>query len=324
MSQACTAAAQPREAVGSLPDDVALIWQPQRTLESCAFHEWQGPTGECILRFHRLAQGYLLRFPDIADFILSEDGQLSSVQAVPGVDREILARICCNQVQPLSWSRQGRLVLHAGVVEVAERVLAGGKKRGRKGAVLFLGRSGAGKSTLVKAFADAGHRFLSDDCALFAQEAGGIRVLPGQAGVRLRRDSCLALMQQAAAREAKGPATVKAASNGKVFLAAGEGLPHCAVSRPVAAIYLLDQSGSDTVTITERLGREGLMALLEHSFLLDVEEPTLLRRHFGRLSSLLREASVFGLSYPRDYQCLPRVVDAVLRHVAPCLPGGGC
>src|SRR5690606_8149967 len=99
-----------------------------------------------------------------------------------------------------------------------------------------------------------------------------------------------------AAKKSGRRSTAKGRSNGKVFVAAGKRLLHCPDSRPLAAIYLLEQSDSGAVSIGGLGAREALMALLAHSFLLDLEEQAMLRRHFTQLSSLVRQAGVFSLS----------------------------
>ncbi len=55
------------------------------------------------------------------------------------------------QMAPIFSAVLGRLVLHAGAVEMDESVIA------------FVGESGAGKSTLARFLADRGHRHVADD-----------------------------------------------------------------------------------------------------------------------------------------------------------------
>lgn len=145
-------------ATSRLPAGVPLVFRPQEDLSFPLYHQWSSPEGECLLCFHRRPQGYLLRFPDLADFELDDAGQLERVLAVPGTEEEVLGTLCHNQVQPLALSCQGLLVLHAGAVEVDGR------------AILFAGASGVGKSTLVQAFVRSGYRFLTDDCATFSSD----------------------------------------------------------------------------------------------------------------------------------------------------------
>ena len=65
------------------------------------------------------------------------------------------------QMAPIFSATLGRLVLHAGAVEIGDCVVA------------FVGASGAGKSTLARFLTDRGHRFVADDLLpiRFAPEA---------------------------------------------------------------------------------------------------------------------------------------------------------
>ena len=80
-------------------------------------------------------------------------------------------------VLPMALSRQGRLVLHASAVEIDGAAL------------VFVGLSGRGKSTLATSFALQGHALVVDDGLLLEPSAHGWMALPGEAAVRLRRDS---------------------------------------------------------------------------------------------------------------------------------------
>ena len=55
------------------------------------------------------------------------------------------------QMAPIFSAMLGRLVIHAGAVEIDNRIVA------------IVGESGAGKSTLVRYLTESGHRFASDD-----------------------------------------------------------------------------------------------------------------------------------------------------------------
>src|SRR5262249_29790093 len=124
----------------------------QLTPQTAAFGEWVLPDGACVASFHRLSSGYLVRFPDLADFELSTDTFTIACYPAPCVSEAACRNLDMNQVLPLALSRRGFLVFHASAVEMPSG-----------DAVIFAGRSGSGKSTLAAAFAAAGCRFLSDD-----------------------------------------------------------------------------------------------------------------------------------------------------------------
>lgn len=286
-----------------MPDNIPMVRRSQAPPVATAYHEWLAPDGESTLLFYRREDGYLLRFPELADFELSDTGQITQVWAAPGVAQEVLDSICANQVWPLALSRQGRLVLHAGVVEVGQQ------------AVLLIGRSGAGKSTLVSACARAGYRFLADDCALLENNAGIMQVAPGRPLIRLRNDSWRRLCDGAPKgnRQAR---LVQQAHGMKVHAPAGDYMPHCALHRKVVGIFLLEDSGyRSAASIRECSAGAGVTTLLEHSFLLDVEDPALLSRQYAHLTALVRQAGVHALTYPRRYDCLPAVIELLIGHL---------
>jgi hypothetical protein len=137
---------------------------PPVLLESAFFHEWVFPDGTLWTRFYRTKSGYLLRFPELADFEVSVDGRFVSSWPFPCISEVTITHLYLNQVLPLALSLQGKRVFHASAVEALT------------GALVFLGESGRGKSTLAASFALAGHRFLTDDALLLEPKAGGYAV----------------------------------------------------------------------------------------------------------------------------------------------------
>jgi hypothetical protein len=125
--------------------------RPQPPPEHPPLHEWAFPDGTLWTQFYRTQTGYLLRFPDLADFEVSADGRVVEGWPAPGVTEDTAQHLYLNQVLPLALSKQGKLVFHASAVEI------------HGVAVAFMGASGKGKSTLAAGFASAGYRFLTDD-----------------------------------------------------------------------------------------------------------------------------------------------------------------
>jgi hypothetical protein len=272
--------------------------QLQGSLTASPFHGWTTPDGEVWCDFYRLPDGYLLRFPGLADFFVSLDGLRITATPVPDLDDATLDHLYLNQVAPLAMSRQHKLVLHGGAVVI------------NHAAVAFIGRSGQGKSTLVAGFAANGYRFLTDDGLQLIPHAGAWLASPGPASIRLWDDSNAALMP---------PDSLLAPAisySSKARLLAGGTLEHSKQALPLRAIYLLDTPTDNSgISITACSGGETLMALIGNSFLLDIEEREVLERHFATLSELARNGIVYRLRYPRDYAQLPAVRTAVCRHV---------
>ena len=57
---------------------------------------------------------------------------------------------------------------------------------------------------------------------------------------------------------------------------------------------------------------EALAQLIQHAFILDVEDRARLKAHFGRLGELAASVPCYALDYPRDYQHLPKVIEMVI------------
>jgi hypothetical protein len=61
--------------------------------------------------------------------------------------------------------------------------------------------------------------------------------------------------------------------------------------------------------------RERIAGLLSHSFRLDITDRERNAREFEMLTRLAEKLPMYRLSYPRRYDKLPAVRDAILAHV---------
>jgi len=262
------------------------------------FHQCSLHDGTLWASFFRTDNGYLIHFPNLADFWISNDGLDIQATPAPGVSAQTIEHLHLNQVLPLALSRQFKLVLHGGAVDINRR------------AVAFLGVSGRGKSTLTAAFATGGYRFLTDDGLQLDVKDGQYLAKPSHPSIRLWDDSRNQLM----------PATVEKAPNidytPKARLLAGKEVPHCDEPLPLQAIYFLGEGNTNTVSIEAVSGRDAVVELVRHSFLLDIEEREMLRHHFSQLIDLAKKPVFFQLDYPRQYDLLPEVLEAVVEHVS--------
>lgn len=274
--------------------------RPQAALASAPFHRYVFDDGTVWTEFHRAAAGYLLRFPGLADFEVTADGARVVAHPAPGTDEPTLEHLYINQLVPLALSRQGRPAYHASVVAVPG------------GAVAFLGKTGMGKSTLAASFALAGSAFLTDDALLVEETPDGCRVLPSHASLRLWQDSVSALA--GALDNPSLPRAGPVSYSSKARLLAGEALSHCEQAQPLLAAYVLEPQGSAGVSVTPLSGLARYMAWLGNSFLLDIEDPALLARHFEWTHRISAAVPTFSLDYPREYAALPAVRSALLQH----------
>lgn len=267
------------------------------------FHQWSFPDGTLWTLFYRLHEGYLLRFPGLADFEISARGDQVRAWRAPGASAAEAEHLYLNQALPLALSRQGRFVLHASAVD------AGGY------AVAFLGPSGRGKSTLAASFAAAGTRFLTDDGLRLEWRKDRLMALPSHASIRLWRDSREAVASAAAQ---VAPAL---AYTPKARVLADDALPHCAQALPVRALYFLGDDGlAAGPSIAPLRPAAAAAQLVRNSFLLDVEEKQMLTRHFDDLARIAGRPIHYHLDYPRSYPALTAVRHAILQHAATLPP----
>lgn len=239
----------------------------------------------------------MLRFPDLADFEVSSDANTVFCWPAHDVTEETARHLYLNQVLPLALSKLGKLVFHGSAVEV------GGT------GVAFVAESGRGKSTLAAGFARSGYRFLTDDGLVVEARDDGYVALPSHPSIRLWADSEAALM-------AAGARTAPALSyTSKSRFLAGHDICFCNAPRPLRRVYFLGDGSAGTVTIQPMREAEALVEWVKHSFLLDIEERALLGSHFDRVAKLANQPIHFRLDYPRRYENLPGVRQAILDHM---------
>ena len=270
----------------------------QAALDTEPFHRYTFEDGTVWTEFYRTGEGYLLRFPGLADFEVSADGTEVTAHPAPGADEATVEHLYINQLVPLALSRQGRPAYHASVVTVPG------------GAVAFLGKTGMGKSTLAASFALNEAAFLTDDALLIEETGSGCRAMPSHASLRLWKDSVDALVDE---RIAKASAI---SYSSKARLLAGDALAYNDEPQPLLAAYVLERQNAATVTIRALTGLDRYMAWLGNSFLLDIEDHDLLSQHFEWTHRISGAVPTFALDYPRDYGMLREVQNAVRHHVA--------
>ena len=261
------------------------------------FHVSILPNGQLWAQHYRFDWGYLIRFPQLADFEIALDGQIVKCRPVPDLSEGSLQHLHLNQVLPLALSLQGKLVFHAGAIEIGQIGIA------------LMGESGKGKSTLTASFATNGLRFLTDDGLVLERVANDYQIVPSHASIRLWQDSEQALIPDKIAPMAS---PVQYTSKGR-FLA-GKAVAYCNKPRPLRKVYFLGD-GSQSVPVFQRISSaEALVELVRHSFLLEIQEQKKLASHFDALSRLVTNVFFFRLDYPRRYEYLPRVREAIVKH----------
>lgn len=267
------------------------------------FHAWREPDGEIMLSCARQkvfggAPSYLLRFPDLVDFLVN--GSVVSYYPLPDCREDTLRHLVLDQVIPRVWAHLGHLVLHASAVQLADgRVIA------------FMGDSGWGKSTLAGALQARGCRLLSDDCIGLEADGERVRLTPSYTGLRLNEDSITTLGMQKCAWAAVSH------YSGKQRL-----LPvtaECNEPLWLDTLYIMvNPGGSTALSIKELAGAELITTLIKRSFLLDVNDDYCGTRQMREAGSVLRlTPGIYGLDYPRDYNQLTAICDVLSGEASP-------
>jgi hypothetical protein len=271
--------------------------QTQNVLDRTPFHEWVDQDQTEWASFYRLEDGFLARFPGLADFRVSDGGGSVEALPVPGVSDDTVQHLYLNQIVPLIYSQQSQLVLHGSAVEIGDASVA------------FLGPSGRGKSTLAAIFVAAGQRFLTDDGMVLSTEGGQIRVRPSHPSIRLWSDSRLAVLPDQLDLAPAIDYSPKAR-----LIASGRD-SYCPDPRPLRACYVLEHGGVDRVRITPVSSRDAMIEMARNCFLLDVDQRTALQRHYAQLLDVAGRVPFFHLDFPRRFEQTTSLRDAITEHV---------
>lgn len=278
-------------------DFKVLRARSQQAMHERSFREWVGCDGAVWMQFYRTDAGYLLRFPDLADFEISGDEFAVTCHPTPAATDETSRHLFLNQVLPLVLSKRGKLVFHASAVEVAGVAAA------------FVADSGKGKSTLAASFATSGFRFLCDDGLVLEYEGDGFQAMPSHPSIRLWEDSQEALVG------AGTQTALPVQYTNKARVLAGGGMAHCNEPRPLARVYFLGDGSAPALTFQRLSATEALAEWVKHTFLLDLEERTVLTSHFDRLVVLASQSICCRLDFPRRFDALGAVRQAIVAHI---------
>lgn len=265
----------------------------QPALGTTPYDRWVTPDGEVKAEFHRLPDGFLLRFPDEADFAIDPVRRRVAGWPAPATRPDHFESLFQHGVLPLVGNHLGGLFLHGSAVTI------------RGCAVAFLGLSRSGKTTLAGALAKAGYPFLTEDVIELVQTGEGYLLQPKHSRLRLFKDSATYLLGPEFAADVP-------MDHDKHSVAGGDDLPFSDVPAPLARLYLLGQDHAQPLAITALEKPVALTQVLPHSFILDVEDKPRLRGHFCRIAELSERVGCCALDYPRDYGELPTVLAAIL------------
>jgi hypothetical protein len=286
-------------ATGAPACTIRLDAPASAVIEAEVFHEWRLGRGRPWLTLGRSGDGYILRFPDLAQFVVSSDGRHLRARPSPGLPENTLHHLLIDQVLPLALSRQGRLMLHASAV-----YLPG------VGAVAFAGRTGSGKSTLAAALAARGARIVADDCLAIDVSGGRPRAWPAYPGLRLWPHGRL----RALSRNGSGTAHERVAHYTSKRRLGADALGFHDRASALRAVFLLAPAPAFMTTgvkVRTCAGPDRLLRLLRFAYLLDVDDRRTLEDLFHQLATLVSMVPVRHLRIRRGRAHLPAIADAI-------------
>jgi hypothetical protein len=276
---------------------------PARTHEftSCQwFHRWGISDGEAWLEFARIGPDYLLRFPDLADYLVCVEAKEIHCYAKPEISLETIRHLLLDQVIPLVLSSLGKLVLHASAVVADE------------GAIAFLGTSGRGKSTLATYLARQGLPALTDDCLLLEQRDGNLIATPSYPGFRLWQDSVSALFEHA-------PDLDRVAHYSEKKRVGTDQISFCTHPVSLARAYVLgdveETTNANEITVTPLSPREIFLELVQYTYNMDIGNRERLKQDFEAFARLSTMPRFYRLAFPRDLSLLPFVHKAIVENL---------
>jgi hypothetical protein len=272
------------------------------------FHQWSIPFDDEVdeenqpwLQLGHCFDGYYLRFPSMAGFIVSRDQSRIQCCPAPDIPEVTVRHLLLDQVIPLVLSRAEPIVLHASGVLT------------EFGAIAFVGRTGEGKSTLAASFARNGCPMLSDDCLVLRSGRHCWTAIATYPGVRLWPSTLDALLHRDTPRHDIAHYTHKRRVNNS------EIVPHESGPAALRAIFLLRNTEGEP-SITRHRPAPATMALIPYAYNLDITDSTFLRQQFDTVSDIAAKVPVFELRYQRDFATLRLVRQAILKQLKETTP----
>ncbi len=252
----------------------------------------------------RTIDGYLLRFLELADFLVDRAGQhISCVSRHPATSDLAIRALLLDHVIPPVIALRGRYVLHAAAV------------RTRAGVCVFAGDSGAGKSTIAAQLTAAGGHFLTDDCLVIDELAGTVVAWASHPSIKLR-DDAMRFLSLGRESEPVAEYTTKRRVASSSFGAESPLGP-----LPVARLYFLTRGEDDAVATAKPLiqrlpSSAAFMKLVKHSIRLDSVDRGLLEREFQFTRRIVDSVPAALLSLPNDLSKLRLAHDAIIADAA--------
>jgi hypothetical protein len=247
---------------------------------------------------------YVLRFwDDVIARISTHQKTVHITPLSPKITSATIHHLLYDQIYPRVIAHEGRLVLHAGAVEISDQL------------AVFLGDSGLGKSTLVASLYQTGSPLLNDDTLVVSGEAGSFSGQAIYRGLRLLPDSLASLFPQQT--ETHPMAHYSPKQRLDVAVATKED----SLPKPLGALFFLAPTADlQEIALRPMTAAETCMGLIANSFSLDPTDTRQARNKLLQASALANGVAAFELSYPRDYSALPQVHALIRSQMSECRP----
>jgi hypothetical protein len=260
------------------------------------FFHWESPGGSVYTSCAKCEDGYILRFPNLVDFIISYTFDHIYYFAESTTPDDTIRHLLLDHVIPRILGQQGKLVLHASAV-----ILPNGK------AIAFLGNSGWGKSTIASSFHNMGARLITDDCLLIEPNNGTVVGIPNYYGLRLFNDSARAIFSS----EKKFSRMAHYTEKKRLIMHKKETEEIPSKVNMDAFFFLNDPdifNDINSVEIKPVQDIEIFMKLVEKMFILDVTETKNITQQFQNKGKIINsDIDAFELHYPRKHSILETV-----------------
>ena len=230
-------------------------------------------------------EGYEVHASGLGSLLVDRCGALLAMRPESESRRAELEELFAHSVAPRLNQLRGAPSFHASGVSLGASVVG------------FLGRSGMGKSTLAASLANR-WPVVSDDSLLVSIESGRPIVKPSGRTSRLRDDTLAHMRLSGSEHRIYGKHIVALPTEGSEL--------------PLSCLYVLGTS--EIGATTERFSqRDGLLALAEHLHRIDPFDSDLLAQEMSFLEAIVRRVPVRKLLYPRRFERIGEVAEAILR-----------
>jgi hypothetical protein len=252
---------------------------------------------EAWCRYAQLPDGSIyLSWPGLFQFLISSNGRQIAGRQWGDISWEAFQTYLLGQVLSFALIKQGIEPFHCTALVTAGRAFG------------LLGDCGYGKSTLAAACLRAGFSLLTDDLLVLKEEDQRFLAYPSFPRIKLFPEMARALLGDSFNGVPMNPFTPK------LIIPLGPDRS-CQEPARIEAFFVLRPPRAklpvDRISLRTLRSRGALMALMKNTFNVKVTEPGRLKRLLAWSAKLAASIPIKSLSYPRDPERLPEVVEKI-------------